>query len=80
VPELSRFFGIVIRMYVEAGSHHTPHFHAYYQKHAAAFSIDPIDLIAGETATARGGLGRNSPPRTRGKLDTIAVGGSATFD
>jgi len=31
VPELSWFFGIVIRMFVEAGGpHHRPHFHAYY--------------------------------------------------
>jgi hypothetical protein len=29
VPELSRFFGIIIRMFVEAGEpHHRPHFHA----------------------------------------------------
>lgn len=48
MPELSRFFGIVIRMYVEAGSHHTPHFHAYYQQHVAAFSFDSVDLMVGE--------------------------------
>ena len=29
VPELSRFFGIIIRMFVEAGGkHHVAHFHA----------------------------------------------------
>ena len=48
MPELSRFFGIIIRMYPEFGApHHTPHFHAYYQDGAAVFSIDPIELIAG---------------------------------
>lgn len=48
IPELSRFFGILIRMYSEAGgSHHTPHFHAYFQDEAAVFSIEPVDLIAG---------------------------------
>jgi hypothetical protein len=46
--ELSRFFGIVIRMFVEVGGpHHRPHFHAYHQEHVAIFGIDPIDLIAG---------------------------------
>ncbi len=36
MPELSRFFGIVIRMFVEAGGpHHRPHFHAYYNEEAA---------------------------------------------
>lgn len=49
MPELSRFFGIIIRMYMEAGApHNAPHFHAYYQEHQAVFSLEPIDLIAGE--------------------------------
>ena len=48
MPELSRFFGIIIRMYMEAGEpHHTPHFHAHYQDDAAVFSLDPVELIAG---------------------------------
>jgi hypothetical protein len=48
MPELSRFFGIIIRMYMEAGSpHHVAHFHAYYQEEAAVFSLEPIDMIAG---------------------------------
>jgi hypothetical protein len=48
VPELSRFFGIVIRMFSEPGPpHHIPHFHAYFQDAAAVFSISPVDLIAG---------------------------------
>jgi hypothetical protein len=49
VPEISRFFGIIIRMFMEAGAaHHTPHFHAYYGEHVAVFSINPADLIAGD--------------------------------
>jgi hypothetical protein len=49
VPEISRFFGIIIRMFMEAGAtHHTPHFHAYYQEHVGALSIDPVELIAGD--------------------------------
>jgi hypothetical protein len=48
MPELSRFFGIIIRMYAELGTpHHQPHFHAYYQDDVAIYSLDPIDLIAG---------------------------------
>ena len=49
MPELSRFFGIIIRMFVEVGEpHHTPHFHAYFQEHVGIFGIDPIELLAGE--------------------------------
>jgi uncharacterized iron-regulated membrane protein len=48
MPELSRFFGIVIRMFAEAGGpHHNAHFHAYYQDDAAVFSIDPVEAIDG---------------------------------
>lgn len=48
MPEISRFFGIIIRMYVEVGGpHHLPHFHAYYQDEIGIYSIDPVALIAG---------------------------------
>jgi hypothetical protein len=49
MPELSRFFGIIIRMYMEVGGpHHLPHFHAYYQDEIAVFSLEPVELIAGD--------------------------------
>ena len=48
VPEISRFLGIIVRMFAEAGSpHQVAHFHAYYQDEVGIFSIDPIELIAG---------------------------------
>jgi hypothetical protein len=48
MPELSRFYGIIIRMYMEVGApHHLPHFHAYYQNEVGVFGLDPIELIAG---------------------------------
>ena len=49
MPELSRFFGIIIRMYLEAGApHHMPHFHAYYGEEVAVYQIQPVELISGE--------------------------------
>ena len=49
MPELSRFFGIIIRMYMAAGAqHNTPHFHAYYQEAVAVYGVSPIELISGE--------------------------------
>ena len=48
MPEVSRFFGIIVRMYAEAGGqHHRPHFHAYYQENVAIYGIDAIEAIAG---------------------------------
>jgi Domain of unknown function (DUF4160) len=49
MPEISRFFGIVIRMFAEPGvPHHRPHFHAYGQDAAAIIAIDTIELIGGD--------------------------------
>ena len=48
MPELSRFFGIVIRMFAEVGApHHRPHFHAAYQDALATFALDPVECIGG---------------------------------
>ena len=54
MPELSRFFGVIIRMFVEVGgSHHRPHFHAYYQDHAAVFAIDTLECLGGDVPIAQ---------------------------
>ena len=47
MPEISRFYGIIIRIFYEAGRHHLPHFHAAYSEHIASFTIDPPALLAG---------------------------------
>ena len=45
MPTISSFFGISIRMYYD--DHAPPHFHAYYQKHAAQISIDTLAVLNG---------------------------------
>jgi hypothetical protein len=52
LPEISRFEGIVIRMFVERGNkHHEPHFHAYYQDAVASYRINQIELLRGSLPT-----------------------------
>ena len=49
MPEISRFFGLIIRMYAEPGApHNKAHFHVYYQNNAAVYSIEPIELMSGD--------------------------------
>lgn len=45
MPEVSRFFGILIRMYFD--DHNPPHFHAIYAGHEAQIGIDPIVILHG---------------------------------
>lgn len=52
MPEVSRFFGIVITMYPEAGErHNVSHFHARYGENRATFSIATGDVLAGSLPT-----------------------------
>lgn len=46
MPEVCRFFGIVIRMYFD--EHNPPHFHAIYGEREAQFGIDPIAVLEGD--------------------------------
>lgn len=46
MPEVCRFFGIIIRMYFD--EHVPPHFHAIYGEYEAQVGIDPIEVLAGK--------------------------------
>lgn len=43
MPEVSRFYGIVIRMYF--ADHAPPHFHAEYAEHEARIAIETLGLL-----------------------------------
>lgn len=45
MPELSRFFGIIITMYFR--DHAPPHFHARYGEREAKFSVENGTMIEG---------------------------------
>ena len=52
----SRFFGIVIRMFVEAGgSHRSPHLHGYYQEHVGAWAEMHQDELLANWKTLQDG-------------------------
>ena len=45
MPEISRFYGIVIKMFFD--DHEPPHFHVEYAEHQAVVSIETVALIGG---------------------------------
>ena len=45
MPELSRFYGIIVRMFY--GDHPPPHFHATYQGEEVQVSIETLEVIRG---------------------------------
>lgn len=55
MPEISRFLGIIIRMYFVDSDHNPPHFHVYYGDQSAVFAIDNLEVLKGKL-----------PPRVKG--------------
>ena len=45
MPEICRFYGIVIRMYYD--DHDPPHFHAKYGEQEAVVRLMPIQILRG---------------------------------
>jgi hypothetical protein len=54
MPEVSRFYGIVIKVFFR--DHPPPHFHAVYAEHQALYDIETLEVIEGDL------------PRTAAKL------------
>ena len=54
MPEISRFFGVVIAMYYD--DHTPPHFHARYGSQQASIDIASLDLLAGRLSPRVRGL------------------------
>ena len=46
MPEISRFYGIVIRMYFD--DHLPPHFHAHYAEWNTSISIADGEILSGD--------------------------------
>jgi hypothetical protein len=51
VPTVSRFYGITIQMFFK--EHGTAHFHARYGGEIAVYTIEPLDVVRGQLASAR---------------------------
>ncbi len=47
MPVLSRFYGIIIRMYFQQSEHNPPHFHAIYGEDMAAICIKDGKILEG---------------------------------
>lgn len=45
MPEISRFYGIIIRMFYN--DHNPPHFHVFYQENEALIRIETLEVMEG---------------------------------
>ncbi len=54
MPEISRFLGIAIKMFIR--EHNPPHFHAFYGDDVAVFSIETGQMIQGDFPSRKAAL------------------------
>ncbi len=48
MPVLSRFYGIIIRMYFQQSEHYPPHIHAQYGNDTAEITIKTGEILEGQ--------------------------------
>lgn len=47
MPVISRFYGIIIRMYFQSSDHNPPHIHAVYNEDVAEIDIQNSKILEG---------------------------------
>ena len=48
MPEISRFYGIVIKMFFKPKEHEPSHIHALYGEYMGEFNIETAEMIQGD--------------------------------
>ena len=48
MPVLSRFYGMVIKMYFQLSEHNPPHFHVIYGEYSGAIEIKSALMLEGD--------------------------------
>lgn len=71
MPEISRFFGILIAMYYN--DHPPPHFHAKYGSAEAIIAIETGEVMAGRLPQGRSALWKNGGSFTRQSFSRIGA-------
>ena len=51
MPELSRFYGVIIKMYFKQSEHNPPHIHALYGEYMGAIDIQTGNMLEGDLPT-----------------------------
>jgi len=48
MPVISRFYGLVVKMYFKSSEHNPPHIHVLYGEYMGAIDIKTAELIDGD--------------------------------
>lgn len=48
MPEISRFYGIIIKMFFKPKEHEPSHLHALYGEHVGIFDLQTLKMVEGD--------------------------------
>lgn len=48
MPEISRFYGVVIKMFFKPKEHEPSHIHALYGEYVGIFDLQTVEMIEGD--------------------------------
>ena len=51
MPEIARFYGLIIKMFFMQSEHNPPHFHALYGEYMGEFDINTLEILEGDLPT-----------------------------
>ena len=56
MPEISRFYGIIIKMFFKPKEHEPSHIHALYGEHVGIFDLKTMEMTEGDLPIKAQGL------------------------
>ena len=48
MPEIARFYGLIIKMFFMQSGHNPPHFHVLYGEYMGEFDINTLEMLEGD--------------------------------
>ena len=68
MPEIARFYGIVIKMFFKPKEHEPSHIHALYGEHIGIFDIKTLEMTEGDLPVKAQQLVREWMQENQGRL------------
>ena len=78
MPVISRFYGIVIKMYLRQKEHNPPHIHAIYGEYVGMFSLSTAEMFEGDVPLKEQAIVKRFIEQNREKL--IQMWETQTFE
>ena len=48
MPEICRFYGLIVKMYFRSGEHNPPHIHVLYNEYNGIIDINTTEMVEGD--------------------------------